>query len=79
MKIQVLVRLKNGVLDPQGKAVEKSALKMGFEGFKNFRIGKIIEFESNLPKNKAIEEAKKLADKLLSNPVIESYEVKVEE
>ena len=79
MKIQVLVRLKNGVLDPQGKAVEKSAEKMGFKGFSNFRIGKLIEFETDLPKEEAVEEAKKLADKLLANPVIESYEVKVEE
>ncbi len=78
MKVQVIVRLKNGVLDPQGKAVEKSAAKMGFEGFSNFRIGKIIEFETELPKEQAIEKAKQLADKLLANPVIESYEVKIE-
>ncbi len=79
MKIQVMVRLKNGVLDPQGKAVEKSADKMGFKGFSNFRIGKLIEFETDLPKEEALEKAKQLADKILSNPVIESYEVKVGE
>jgi len=79
MKIQVIVRLKNGVLDPQGKAVEKSAHKMGFGEFVNFRIGKIIEFETDLPEKEAIEKAKILADKLLANTVIESYEVKVGE
>ncbi len=78
MKVQVIVRLKNGVLDPQGKAVEKSSQKMGFKEFKNFRIGKIIEFETELSREKAIEKAKLLAEKLLANTVIESYEIKIE-
>ncbi len=79
MKVQVIVRLKHGVLDPQGKAVEKSAKKMGFNEFSNFRIGKIIEFETQLPEKDAIEKAKKLANKLLANTVIESFEVKIKE
>ncbi len=80
MKIKVIVRLKKGVLDPQGKAVETTAKKLGFEGFENFRIGKIIEFTTSLTDKREIEEkALKLADKLLANTVIENYEVEVVE
>ncbi len=79
MKVRVIVRLKKGVLDPQGKAVEKSAKKMGFDGFENFRIGKIIEFETNLPKEKAEKLARELSEKLLANTVIEDFEIQTEE
>lgn len=80
MKIKVTVRLKNGVLDPQGKAVETTAKKLGFEGFEGFRIGKIIEFNTKLTDKVEIEKkALSLADKLLANTVIENYEVEIKE
>jgi phosphoribosylformylglycinamidine synthase len=80
MKIKVIVRLKQGVLDPQGKAVENTSKKLGFEGFENFRIGKIIEFTTSIDnKEEIMEKAQALAKKLLANTVIENFEVELAE
>jgi len=80
MKIKVTVRLKKGVLDPQGKAVGITAQKLGFEGFEGYRIGKIIEFNTKLTNKAEIEKkALALADKLLANTVIENYEIEINE
>jgi len=76
MKIQVFVRLKSGVLDVQGKAVERGLHGLGFAGVQDVRIGKLVEFE--LP-DQSPEEAKmqvqQMCEKLLANTVIESFEV----
>lgn len=76
-KVRVIVRLKHGVLDPQGKTVEHALHTLGFEEANNVRIGKIIEFDipegthgSELP-----DRVKAMCDKLLANPVIEDYEI----
>ena len=82
MKATVLVRLKTEVLDPQGDAVRRALGKLGFEGVKGVRVGKIIEIEID---EKVHTEAKaelekrlaKMADEMLANPVIEDYEVMV--
>jgi phosphoribosylformylglycinamidine synthase subunit PurS len=79
MKATVLVRLKTEVLDPQGDAVRRALDKLGFEGVKGVRIGKLIEIEiddahANAPNLK--ERLSKMADEMLANPVIEDYEVK---
>ncbi|RLE16934.1 MAG: phosphoribosylformylglycinamidine synthase [Acidobacteria bacterium] len=80
MKVKVIVRLKKGVLDPQGKAIEKTAVKQGFREFNNFRLGKIIEFQTDETDRKAVlEKAEQLADKFLANTVIENYEVQIED
>ncbi len=80
MKVKVIVRLKKGVLDPQGKAIEKTAVKQGFREFNNFRLGKIIEFQTDETDRKAVlEKAEQLADKFLTNTVIENYEVQIED
>ncbi len=75
MKAIVRVRLKKGILDPQGKAVNNALNHLGFEGVSDVRIGKYIEMELQ---EASAEEAKKVVDeackKLLSNPVIEDYE-----
>jgi phosphoribosylformylglycinamidine synthase subunit PurS len=80
MKATVLVRLKTEVLDPQGDAVRRALGKLGFEGVKGVRVGKLIEIEID---EKLHTEAKaelekrlaKMADEMLANPVIEDYEV----
>ncbi len=80
MKATVLVRLKTEVLDPQGDAVRRALGKLGFEGVKGVRVGKLIEIEID---EKIHTEAKaelakrlaKMADEMLANPVIEDYEV----
>ena len=80
MKIAVNVHLKKGVLDPQGKAVHHALETLGFKDVKDVRVGKQILLEIDTEdKEKAIEEAKKMADELLANPVIENYEIEVKE
>ena len=81
MKATVLVRLKTEVLDPQGDAVRRALGKLGFEGVKGVRIGKLIEIELDDAKagNSAALKTRleKMADEMLANPVIEDYEVEV--
>jgi len=79
MKATVVVRLKPEVLDPQGDAVRKALDKLGFEGIKGVRVGKVIEIElddaqAQAPGLKG--RLEKMADEMLANPVIEDYEVK---
>ena len=77
MKIQILVRLKPGVLDVQGKAVEKGLSGLGLEQVADVRVGRLVEMD--VPAS-TLEEATKLVegacDKLLSNPIIETFEIK---
>ena len=79
MKATVLVRLKTEVLDPQGDAVRRALDKLGFEGVKGVRIGKLIEIEIDEAHAKAPDlkdRLAKMADEMLANPVIEDFEVK---
>jgi phosphoribosylformylglycinamidine synthase subunit PurS len=79
MKATVLVRLKTEVLDPQGDAVRRALDKLGFEGVKGVRIGKLIEIEIDDAHAKAPDLKERLAtmaDEMLANPVIEDFEVK---
>lgn len=81
MKATVLVRLKTEVLDPQGDAVRRALDKLGFEGVRSVRIGKLVEIELDdaAGADKAALEGRlaKMADEMLANPVIEDYEVQV--
>ncbi len=81
MKATVRVRLKTEVLDPQGDAVRRALGKLGFEGVKGVRIGKIIEIEFDDAKSGTSADLKKrlekMADEMLANPVIEDFEVEV--
>jgi len=78
MIVAVNVHLKKGVLDPQGKAVLHALETLGFKDVKDVRVGKQILLNIDTEdKEKAIEEAKKMADELLANPVIENYEIEV--
>jgi len=78
MKVRVDVMLKNGVLDPQGKAIGHALGHLGFDGIGEVRAGKVIELElAETDKVKAVETAKKMAEKLLANLVIEDFKVSV--
>jgi phosphoribosylformylglycinamidine synthase len=78
MKATVVVRLKPEVLDPQGDAVRRALSKLGFEGVKGVRVGKIIEIELEDGQTKDLDKRlAKMADEMLANPVIEDYEVEV--
>ena len=70
LKARVLIRPKEGILDPQGKAVERALPALGFEGIEHVRVGRMVELEA--------EDAAQLPDlceKLLANPLIEDYEI----
>ena len=77
-RIQVLVRLKSGVLDVQGKAVEQGIHgALSDQSVSNVRIGKLIELEVALDPEEALQHVKTLCDQVLVNSVMETYEVRV--
>jgi len=80
MKAKVFVTLKEGVLDPQGKAIQHSVELLGWRGVADVRQGKY--FEIVLDQSLGVEEARalveRLASEVLSNPVIEDYRVEIE-
>jgi phosphoribosylformylglycinamidine synthase subunit PurS len=78
MKAKVHVTLKNGVLDPQGKAVENALGTLGFNGVESVRIGKYIELDlAETDTAKAEAQVTEMCEKLLANTVIENYRVEV--
>ena len=78
MKATVTVMLKNGVLDPQGKAIGQALHGLGFAGVGEVRAGKIIELElAETDRAQAQAQAEEMARKLLANTVIESFKVEV--
>ena len=74
MRAKVLIRPKEGILDPQGKAVERALPALGFEGIHDVRVGRLVELEVDDPAK-----LDSLSEKLLANPLIEDYEIVVEE
>lgn len=80
-KATVLVRLKTEVLDPQGDAVKRALDKLGFEGVRGVRIGKLIEIDlGDTPVDDPAalkSRLEKMADEMLANPVIEDFEIQV--
>ena len=79
MKVVVNISLKEGVLDPEGQAIQDSLLNLDFKNLKNVRTGKqiILDFTGNISKSEIIEEAEKMCKKLLVNTVIEKYKIEV--
>ncbi len=78
MKARVTVTLKNGVLDPQGKAIEGALRSLGVAGVESVRQGKVFDVELSVKDKPAAEAALKNAcEKLLANTVIENYRVEV--
>ena len=76
-KARVTVTLKNGVLDPQGKAIEGGLAALGFEGVSSVRQGKVFDVELDADKNSAKEHLSQMCEKLLANTVIEDYSVEI--
>ena len=76
MKARVTVRLKQAILDPQGKTVLRAARQMGYEEIKSVRIGKIIELEVEPGSaDKVKVRIEELSKRLLSNPQMEEFEI----
>ncbi|MCR9238658.1 MAG: phosphoribosylformylglycinamidine synthase subunit PurS [Alphaproteobacteria bacterium] len=78
MKARVVVTLKNGVLDPQGNAIEGSLEALSFQGIRSVRQGKVFDVELDTD---SADEARKtltaICEKLLANTVIEDFEIKL--
>ena len=76
-KVKVIVRLKNGVLDPQGKTVSHALHSLDFDEVHDVRIGKFIELNlaDGLTAEAADSRVRAMCEKLLANPVIEDYEI----
>jgi phosphoribosylformylglycinamidine synthase PurS subunit len=78
VKARVTVTLKNGILDPQGKAIEGALKSLGVDGISSVRQGKVFDIEiAGSDKAKAEAALKDAADRLLANTVIENYAIEV--
>ena len=79
MKARIHVTLKNGVLDPQGKAIEHALSNLGFGGVDAARQGKLIELDlSETDRDAALANVEEMCRKLLANTVIENYSIELE-
>jgi phosphoribosylformylglycinamidine synthase len=78
MRVRIYVSLKHGVLDPQGKAIERSLHTLGYAGARDVRTGKYLELEIDATSRAAAEaQVREMCDKLLANPVIEDYRFEI--
>jgi phosphoribosylformylglycinamidine synthase PurS subunit len=73
-RVRVLIRPKEGILDPQGQAVERALPALGFEGVANVHVGRLVELDTEDPAR-----VREMCERLLANPLIEDYEVLVVE
>ena len=79
MKATILVRPKQGILDPQGQAVESSLRQLGF-AVDEARIGRVVDLEVEASDPAAARaEVERMCEQLLANPLIESYEIELSE
>ena len=74
MRVRVLIRPKEGILDPQGQAVERALPALGYEDVSNVHVGRLVELD--VDGNGDVEaQVREMCERLLANPLIESYEV----
>jgi phosphoribosylformylglycinamidine synthase len=73
MKVRIIVSLKPGVLDPQGRAVHHALDGLGFEGVEDVRVGRMIELE--VADGTSDASLREMCEKLLANTVIENYRI----
>ena len=78
MKVEVIVGLKEGVLDPQGKAIHHALESLGFKGVEGVKVGKVITLEIQNDNVEVVKkEVESMCDTLLANTVIENYTIKL--
>jgi phosphoribosylformylglycinamidine synthase PurS subunit len=77
MKVRIFVTLKDGVLDPQGKAIHHALESLDFAGVNGVRAGKLLELDVDSSVSR--KEIDKMCSKLLANTVIENYEIELPE
>ena len=74
MKAKIYITLKNGILDPQGQAIQQSLATLGFSSVEDVRMGKLLEVDLHeTDREKAEATVKSMCQKLLANPVIEDF------
>lgn len=79
MKAKVYVSFKDGVLDPQGQAVKNAIASMGYKGIEEVRQGKYFEISlKDMPRDEVEKLIKEISKKILTNPIIEKFEYKLE-
>jgi phosphoribosylformylglycinamidine synthase len=80
MRVRIFVSLKKGVLDPQGKAIERSLHAFGYNEVQDVRAGKFLELEVDATSRESAEaRVREMCDKLLANPVIEDYRFEIKD
>jgi phosphoribosylformylglycinamidine synthase subunit PurS len=78
MRVKIFVLLKEGVLDPQGNAIERSLHALGYGEVQNVRVGKYLELNVDAPSRAVAElRVREMCDKLLANTVIEDYRFEI--
>ena len=78
MKARVTIMLKDGVLDPQGKAIKQALTSLEYNNVNSVRQGKVIDLELNESSEEAaLDSIQEMCEKLLANTVIENYEIKL--
>jgi phosphoribosylformylglycinamidine synthase subunit PurS len=78
MRVRIFVSLKPGVLDPQGKAVERSLHSLGYGDVRDVRMGKYLELDIGAESREVAEvRIREMCEKLLANPVIEDYRFEI--
>jgi phosphoribosylformylglycinamidine synthase PurS subunit len=78
MKARIFITLRNGILDPQGRAIQQSLHTLGFSTVEEVRMGKIIELDLNETDISSAEiQLKAMCEKLLANTVIEDYHYEI--
>jgi phosphoribosylformylglycinamidine synthase len=70
MRTRVLIRPKEGILDPQGQAVERALPALGFDGVSHVHVGRMVELDVDDPS-----QLDQICEQLLANPLIEDYEI----
>ena len=79
MRVRVFVTPREGILDPQGRAVEAALANLGFTGVTGLHVGRFIVLTLDAPSKAAVEETvRKMCEQLLTNPMIEDYRFEVE-
>ena len=76
MKVRVLVRLRPGIMDVQGAAVQRALVGLGFGDLRDLRVGKVLEIDVDAPSEGAARaRVDEMCKKLLANPVLEDYTI----
>ena len=80
MRVKIFVSLKSGVLDPQGKAIERSLHTLGYGEVQDVRMGKYLELTvEGIARTVTESRIREMCDKLLANPLIEDYRFEIED